>query len=94
LRDLIPPLEPDACPALEFFVVEWDAVAAAGEDQQPGADQLITDMSGRPGIPRPGSDARGLSEDVVTTISDLAQSADRPRRDPNSSSDSHRWLRG
>jgi hypothetical protein len=63
-------------PALELSIVEWDAVAAAGEDQHRGADQLIADVSGRTGVPRPGSDAGGLGKDVVTAIGDLAQFLD------------------
>ena len=37
------------------------------------ADQLITEVSGRAGAPRSGSDACSLGQDVVAAIGDLAQ---------------------
>ena len=63
----------DPCPALLLVIVEWESATASGEDQHRGTDQLIADVSGRAGIPRPGSDASGLGKDVVAAIGDLAQ---------------------
>jgi hypothetical protein len=36
----------------------------------------MADVSGRAGVPTPGSDARGLGQDVVAAIGDLAQLLD------------------
>jgi hypothetical protein len=47
-----------------------------GEDEHPSADQLIANVSGRAGIPRPG-DACSLGKDVVSAIGDIAQLLDR-----------------
>ena len=49
----------------------------AGEDQHSGADQLIPDVIGRAGIPRPRRDTCGLGQDVVAAVGDLAHLFDR-----------------
>jgi hypothetical protein len=40
-------------------IVQRESAATSGENQHPGADQLIADMSGRPGVPGPGSERAG-----------------------------------
>jgi hypothetical protein len=55
------PLIADARPTLQFVIVERESAATSGEDQHPGADQLIADVSRRPRVPRPGSNASGLA---------------------------------
>ena len=63
----------DACPSLQFVIVEWEAATTSGENQHPSADQLIADVTGRVGVPGPGSGAGGLSQDVVAAIRDFAK---------------------
>jgi hypothetical protein len=75
LRDLIP-LVADTCPTLQVVIVEREAATVSGEEEHPGADQLITNVSGRAGIPEPGVDACNLGKAVVTAIGDLAQLLD------------------
>jgi hypothetical protein len=48
----------------------------SGEDEHPGTDQLISDVSGRAGIPRTRCDACSLGKDVVAAIGDLTQLLD------------------
>jgi hypothetical protein len=51
-------------------------MAATGQNLHPGGDQLVSDMSGRAGIPRAGGDARSFGKYVVATVSDLAKLRD------------------
>jgi hypothetical protein len=67
------PLISHSGPALQLLIIERESATASGENQHRSADQLIADVSGRVGLPRPGSDARGLGKDVVATIGDLTQ---------------------
>jgi hypothetical protein len=53
--------------------LEPETSAASRQDEHPGADQWEWPA----GIPRPGSNARGLGQDVVTAVGDLAQLFDR-----------------
>ena len=61
------------CPALKFGVVERDTGTTAGKDEHAGGDQLVTDMSGRAGVPGSGGDAGGFGEDMIATVTDLAE---------------------
>ena len=76
LAEPLPTFESDPGPALQLVVVERQAATVSGDDEHPGGDQLIANVSGRPGIPRPRGDARSLGEDVVAAIGDLAQLLD------------------
>jgi hypothetical protein len=49
---------------------------AAGHDQQPGGDQLMTHMGGRPRVPGTRGDAGRLSEHLIMAIGDLTQLGD------------------
>jgi hypothetical protein len=49
---------------------------AAGHDQQSGGDQLMSDVSGRPRVPRTRRDAGRLSEHLIMAIGDLTQLGD------------------
>src|SRR5215216_3748520 len=60
-----PALVPGPGPALKFGVVERDTGTTAGKDEHAGGDQLVTDMSGRAGVPGSGGDAGGFGEDMI-----------------------------
>ena len=67
----------DTGPALRLVVVHRRTAVASREDQHPGTDQLIADVSGWAGIPEARGDPGGLGQDVVTAVGDLAQLFDR-----------------
>ena len=64
----------------QLVVVQRQTAAACRGYEHSGADQLMPDMSGRPGIPRPRGDAGGLSENVVPTVSNFAELRDDSAR--------------
>jgi hypothetical protein len=50
------------CPTLQLVIVYRQTAAATGEDEHPGADQLITDVGGWAGIPGTCGDSGGLRQ--------------------------------
>ena len=56
---------------------ERHTVAAAGHDQHAGSIELIAELGGRAGVPRPGRNTANLGQDGITAVGDLAELRDR-----------------
>jgi hypothetical protein len=64
----------DSAPPFQLALVEGDTTTAASQDEHPSRDQLIPDMGGWAGVPRPGSHAPSFGENDVPALGGEAPS--------------------